>query len=614
MKSPIARVLICAAALTLAIGGTGCGDSGGDPGTTDDTTDSAGADVLVDDAGPEQDSLVGDDDSGPVADGAGGPPTDVGLSDGQGPEDDTPGDADAVDGTPDGSWGPDASAAADAGPECSDELPLDPAVIAEQCATQCESITGSGCDLGPVGGDEAACVAACTADVACDGWQLANFVCYEQACDATACQLGGASLPPEPACDAACASLDACDMLDLIGQPEDEPAVCRAACSGSAATNIAIGPIIACITDAMDPTCDGEAAMACSDGTLNDVAGSCVSFCASFLAPGGEDYCEPGSPIYTTWADVDACAEECVAEMPDVASTLRMFGCMIGVGCGQADLCLDVPDADDQGCVDACDAIVDLCGAGGGGLEDPAFCSPVCTGVGYVLGAVNETAGQCMSDLGTCPGGSDEIGGALFACVIPTDPICGSVCEELVACLPEDALDLDECVTFCSLKAGPFADPAGMLECIEAAPGGACGAVLACIPEDGPVGDPLCQAMCGKLEDDCSLPPFSCVEGCTAELAPEAGLSVAGKLCNLLAPCDSLEQCVDLDDTPVSEDCQAACGGAATASCGGYPGGCEAACHGISTVVQMGASDAACVMEALGPDCDLNQIGLCFGG
>lgn len=597
----------------------GCGDSGGggdDTSATGDDTSATGDDTS---ATGDDTSATGDDTGGTEGDAevttgdataadldaAGGSDDDAAAGDldaGPQPDEDVEDQDLAPDAEPDTAGGGDTSGPADA-VDPVDPIDLPDALVAAACQSLCGGLEAEACPFGPLGADLEACVGTCEALVAADGHWLANLTCYEQVCDAALCQLEGDPLPPDAGCATACDVLDQCDQLATVDLPEDEPEVCAASCTGGVIADPINLPIaLACIVDALDPTCDGDALLACFGEAPPD-GDFCVAVCGSFFDAANDQYCEPGTWVAQNWS-LGECAAACDGWESDVLMSLRFWGCMLVNGCGEPGVCLEPPTEEDPGCVSVCDGMFELCETFGG-IQDAEQCAPLCTGILHGIGVpADADAGQCVADAGQCPADDDAKSDLFFGCAVPTPEVCGSLCEAVVPCAGDD-FTMDDCLGFCAFGGWGSVDDLEVIgACVEPLSVEQCPQIIGCFQPPAAPADPICEPMCVKADEVCGTTDATvCQESCNGNV--DAGIGyLAEAICLLAAACDAQLACFGLGLAPVSAECVAACDGHES-TCGGYSDGCERACQGaeVGLGVSGDASGATCIVSALGDDC-----------
>ncbi|MCB9727109.1 MAG: hypothetical protein H6744_03170 [Deltaproteobacteria bacterium] len=505
---------------------------------------------------------------------------------------DAVGGLDAVDGsdtasTPDG-VGPDAT----------------PITVPEEfrtasCQLFCQD-AGEACGFGALGGNQAACEAACGALSAENGWWLANYACYAEGCDATDCALDGPPLGPAAGCDATCQALDQCDLLVILDLPEDQPELCRAACAGTVHADPATAALFPCIVDALDPACDTGQLSTCTNAqpTPED---QCLSYCRPYYKASAETYCDADTSLRHRWPTADACVAACVG-VGTGAVALRFAGCLQAAGCGDVTPCETPPATDPPGCTDACAAMVALCGDFGG-LTDTAVCAPYCTGL-LLPGGLTPAADadDCIA-ASTCPP-SDEAQAALWLqCLLPSSPDCEALCARLDSCKGsfDPGFAEADCVTACS--SGYFGNTDRVTAIAACAAAEPCPSVITCIPPAPGTGDALCQPLCTHLEGDCGAPfDPQCVASCVAGFSAGAG-AYAEATCRRYAACDAQSACDGVAEAAIPEPCVEACS-ASPLSCESSAARCRGTCAGLIAGTSIPPGDTSCVVGALGLACD----------
>ncbi len=616
MRACDALMLVLALALSPTLGA--CSDSGGDASTGEtgdtgasDTGDETGADETPGttgtdtpgDAGTDDlDASDGDPDAEPGGTGDTGEGVDAGPSDSLGDADDDDAGGDTGGGDDD-AGGTDTPADPDVDDTPDEGLALNPDLIAELCLAACTDMAALGCDFAALGGDAASCPATCATLIAEDGWWYANFACYSDTCDAALCDIGEAPLPVDPLCAEGCPVYDACDVLPALALPEDEPEVCLAACSGVMVANpTGLGPVLECATDALDPTCDQVALGVCLGGDPDPPVEEddyCQANCKPWFDPTDANFCGPDTALSGAW-DLDECLDACYAflNVDSAAPALRMVGCLYTLDCEDPAICLEPPDEDDPGCLDACSAFYELCPASGYPGAD-LQCAQFCTGLLMNLGEGEADAGECVSAAQTCPATGDEQTILLYGCVLPVPDACTEPCLKLAECLPD--VDQAYCEYLCGFGYFGFDEELEAYAQCTVDAGDSCDAQYACLPQ--PEVPDLCASMCEKSEFECGVGSADlCTEACTGNIG--AGIGYLGEaLCLLHAPCDDQLACFGLGLQPVPEACSTACA-TTPDTCTSYLDGCESACTGMVTGLGLDPSEAQCVVDSLGATCD----------
>ena len=478
-------------------------------------------------------------------------------------------------------------------------LPLPERLISDFCAGACGDITDNCGHYAGVADDEAGCISACEEQVGRNGRFVGTFTCLGQTCSSAVCDLE--SPPAEVAsCTQGCADLDTCDLLRFIDFPEDQPGFCEAACSGATAGNAGIGAVFECVSNGLDATCDETVLEGCFD--FNPF---CQSICENFLTAEGDEYCEPGTPLWDTFPDVETCQTTC--EQFDAGQRITYFACLLATDCGDPAVCDTVPTDPHADCNAACDAGLALCDGAFSNTTDPRTCGELCTGFLHGLGfeAPNPGASDCVTALGTCPAEGDEQFGALFQCSLPDTAACDTFCGGLEACIP----DFENCRLGCTFVERD--DPAGfpaVVSCIEAA-GADCAAVFACLPQ-APV-PAACETACDVLQgcDRLTGTLEECQRDCAQQVDNDVRfLSVA--TCVSLSSCNAVDACDALVEAAVPVPCAESCA-SATNACGDFDAGaCGRACQGAASA--LGANfDAACITGQLGARCGVGAAEAC---
>ena len=406
-----------------------------------------------------------DDDGGADSDAA--TPLDAAVTDG-GTSDVTTGDMTTGDAA-------DSDAAATDGP-VDNPLPVAADVAGDFCADVCGSLDGCD-DLAAVGGDAAACRAACETSAAENGLWLGGYACFAASCDA-GCLDG--PLAPAAVCEQTCERLDGCGALGLFELPDGEPNLCRAACAGALEADPELDALLMCVSDALGDGCDEPQARVA--GCFDDGPGICRGFCEDLLSDGdGEESCGPDTALRQAWATVDACVAAC--EVLGSVQQPMLAGCVFVSECADPAPCLELPDAPDAACGEACEALYALCDE----IEDfppEEMCPGVCTGflVGLGVDAGAEDAGDCVRSVEACPGdGGDQVGGVLIGCALPASAACGRVCGAIAACSP-DPEDRIGCRLGCRQAELDMPEVVVEVDACVMAAGDDCQGIQACIP------------------------------------------------------------------------------------------------------------------------------------
>ena len=490
-------------------------------------------------------------------------------------------------------------------------LPIDEATIDDFCEGTCAGIGESCGGFGDLGADEAACIETCTERVGSNGEYVANYACYEQSCSSVSCPQDE-PIAISDTCVSACEALDGCDLLRFIDLPEDEPEFCQATCSGAVAGNVGIEGVLSCIEEGLGETCNEDAIGACFD--FNPL---CEDLCTGFLADTeSDDYCEPGTPIYDAWPDVETCQASCEEFPSDQRITL--FACLLTNNCGDPGACADIPAEPFAGCVEACEVGIELCdGAGFGFAADVATCSELCTG--FLWGFDNEEtlpdAGTCLAaELDMCPEDEGLAIAALLECTLTPTEDCALLCDVFDDCLPAE--DNPGCTFVCLGLARDQPEVyEDLITCLAGA-GDECGPRLSCFPpEDGSTEIPeVCTSGCTLLDSCNALEGTieACAQSCANQIDQQPSFA-ATAACTTHSTCDNYTLCSQLPNDSVPTTCTEACAADADA-CGDFADdACQWACFGASRALALdpSAEQATCVVGGFGASCDGSGANTC---
>ncbi len=487
-------------------------------------------------------------------------------------------------------------------------LVLDGDLVTAACEGLCGDILDScGQDWPGVGGSLEGCLAGCIANATEDGWWLASYTCATDVCDAELC-FQDQPFAPAPACDAGCAGLDACDLLGVIDLPEDQPDLCRAACTGFLAGSPAAEGVISCLADATADGCNEAEVQACASG-----GSLCEALCGQvFGEPGNDLYCAPGSAVFDTWADQDACLSAC-QPFEDADAGLVFAGCLLTNDCGDPTVCAELTPEIAPACQETCDGLAALCEGDLGGDLTADNCPGFCTGaVGQTgLGAATG-AEACVATITECPETGEDVFGVLLQCAFATPPECEALCTDLAACGivgGEGGPTPVECATFCKVDSINEGELEPLMMCVAAADGD-CGVIVdQCLPEEA--GDAICGAACSSL---LACGEVASIEECEGECQGTLDLGAPAVMvasCAALSECEAINACQALAEAEVAPECVTACTGAEVCIDDGTSL-CEAACTGaLSALASSGEAAAACVVSALGEGCALSDTTVC---
>lgn len=575
----------------------GSADSGSGAGITGGSADADGADA------------TGVDGTGADGTGAADAAVDEGdtlvASDVAGVQDAEAGDAALVDsvGADDG-----AGPAEEVTPPV-EEPPL--TLTAQYTELLCEAYCGDYGDncgsFADFGANYLGCVEDCVDAGSDNAWWIAGWGCASVTCSATDCGVGEDEPPAEDdLCALACSALDLCDQLALSQLPEDEPDVCRVACTAGALAGADDEAGLECIVAALDPTCDQEQVNECFGGTTPPGV-ACPGYCAGHYDPTNNQFCSEDTLFRTVWPQIDDCIEACNG-VGDGFDALTFVGCTQGGGCADPTKCTSIPDEDPAGCEGSCAEFIELCGALGP-FTDPAICTAYCTGIVVNYGnAADPDAGPCIASLGTCPADVETHGGLFFSCLLPKDPTCADLCDRFWTCAdPASSLATkSQCSIACAGGAlGTTEETADVLACMVDVEDD-CGAVTACVPAGPGQVDPLCASGCDKAGACSDAADTACYGDCQADL--ESGTTTVAELsCVIASPCEGIAACEGVGD-PAVEECTNACT-VAPDVCGTWDDGCTQVCAGIIAGFGLQAADAFCVVGALGEGCDFTNVG-----
>ncbi len=257
----------------------------------------------------------------------------------------------------------------------------------------------------------------------------------------------------------------------------------------------------------------------------------------------------------------------------------------------------------------SCAGVLGVCGPEVD-MPPAELCAPLCTGImaGYGYEGGNPDAAACIGELSACPD-SDPFS-AVFDCAVPPFELseaCVALCGKVSACKGEEDAG---CPGGCSQL--ELQDPEAfsvISECVEAA-GEDCGALGACLPNDGGGGDAplMCEQTCVQVES-CSDTPDSptpqCLGSCIGAIDSEITM-IAVAACQASASCPDLEACYALIGEPALAECTTACESASM--CADWPGEtCGLVCSGALTGLGLGGtSTAECVVGKIGAECSVD--------
>ena len=481
----------------------------------------------------------------------------------------------------------------DAGPQ-----PID---VQAACAASCAAIEASCGDAATPGGGVDACIGECATKAGESASWLPSYACMAETCDAPFCLDPG---PLSASCFDACTALDACDLLGVFGEEDvTSAATCAAGCSHMLTEEPGSDLGIACLIGALSGGCDEAAVEAClGEPTMT---AECQELCGFFYDAASEAYCEPGRPIRAAWPDAATCAAACSSLAGPVAVG-AFFGCVVVSDCGDATACASVPAALAQPCMDGCQAMADLCGASFAVLEDVASCAMFCTGALHPQGGPAPEGPACVGALTVCPAAESDQLEALLQCLAPqTTPgsACQALCPIIDGCYQSVEGQLPagwDCLATCTADLLPdeqkFYAVASCVMDNEAD----CPEVLQCLTSPSG-GFAVCSSWCGKMDFVCGAGSPDCVDTCQAALAADA-THLATVACQFIQQCGNAL----CDEIEVPAACLEACA-ASPDTCGAYADGCVQACAGLlagwSGTPPVAA--ATCMVEALGPPCDL---------
>ena len=511
---------------------------------------------------------------------------------------------------------PDAPAAPDT--PATPPLVVDPAVVAPFCEDACASIQDVCGVLGGLGDTVAGCATLCAERVQADGRWMAGYACQAEACSKALCLSeapAGVALAPE--CTDLCDAAAACGQLETIGAPGGDLESCYAVCSGKLLGDPEMAAGLACVLAALQDGCDLSAVLGC-------MGGPCAQSCADLYDPAKEVYCGPDTAFGGAWPTLAECAGACPG--PDDATDFyQFFGCVYSLGCGDPEPCAEMVYEPIAGCVEACEALLDLCGPPIGFLPDAPSCTGWCSGVAAGAGLAGATdAAACVAALDACPAEPAERLGQLYACALGTglgslcDTVCAAFYKEVdgYGCQPGTPLvDTWPEPAACAATCGALPDHHTQLAfygCLASRP---------CVTAAGCEGAPTkpkaaCSVVCAKLSALCGGPAAGFADAATcASIAtgilygwgvdPVAGAAACGAGLDA-CPGEAEAQGAALYDCllPVPDHCDALC--AAVAFCSGLPAPTDD-CLGWCKMVSAGSPGTMAALvscaAAAGADC-----------
>lgn len=472
----------------------------------------------------------------------------------------------------------------------------------EEVATYCQDA----CDLAANGcGGQAPvadCASKCAADVAGDAWWLASYFCLELGCDPGACGLGDAGPPAEdPRCPAACDAIMPCELPEVTFPSRD---YCRARCTAATLVPSEPGETIACAAALPDfgGQCDFFALITCFPEY--DV---CAAVCAAVAQP----LCQPGAPVFASWPDAGTCEAACGGL--DKRRQVELLGCQLARGCSDFPAVCDaetLPSKASAGCKTLCDAWFERCGPNELLVHRDA-CAALCdgarTGVDWVE---REDVAACVRGLERCPEG-DAATAALIGCTVGTSPRCAAGCQTVATCAAElQVPPPEDCEASCTALSLQHPERLeAVVGCVEAGHDrGDCGEVVKCLQP--PLDETVCAAACDH-ERACGDGPSGpeCPTSCRTELRPPSS-SWSTKVCETAGSCVA---CEGLDQAPIPAACEAACAASPDTCVAAAYGICAQVCQGMLAALGQERGDelAPCVVDSLGPSCDLDSAISC---
>jgi hypothetical protein len=541
------------------------------------------------------------------------------------------------------------SAEADAGPPEPDRS-IGPLAKISVCSEICENAMTNCAGEVPFP-DVETCRELCEADLTDDPAHLTNWVCAQETCGADLCGLGDngieTKLDPHPACIELCGLADACGGIPEFGLPPSEIGLCIGKCTGTFLADTVLdtkpdapsfGEVMECINAALNDQCDMDAVLSCvgDDGSGSELpepgSDEHLGFCKALCGPDGsmpEVGCPGESPLMTSYNSADICEEACM--QGDVADSLKWWGCVHTLGCGDPAACGSVPSENSPACVGTCHGLFQTCEAGAQEMTDEFECANLCTGYEINAGPFKDGGEQCMldaadaDDSGTFCDEDGASGDAMGACLIEPSEACVELCGELAPCIAEPGSDSEQAMFDCALgcEIGALGDAEEVSVCVDAADGD-CEASLACLggpnPETVSASD-LCAYACGMLDGDqddpedtgcepdspakLEMPDFlKCMEGCTMTNDPGQAMATLG--CLVLSDCGhtlgTVSHCIDYP-IAVLPSCGPACETLGGLCAEEVPGGpyCPEFCSGVMMNLENLASteDVAACMDAV---------------
>ena len=484
-------------------------------------------------------------------------------------------------------FGDDPAALACIAAQLGDACPPDPFLVFEACfsgRSQVDAVCLANCAARGVCGLEgggAGCVSACVdrANLPDPSPDDAARAATQRACldegvcaDFAACL---ASSTPAALCDAHCAALEACGVVDVA-----DAAACRSTCDedfarprtqAERACVAAAGGVCDTVRGCLStpPACAAACDRVAGCG-FESVPFDCVAACDDAAFAAGER----GARVTTCVLTTPRCsveAEACFAGVTAPAELCARF-CDVQGGCGG--------DAGDwTACMNACGAPLEI---------DTAL--RLAAARDCLLAA---DANDCDAQAACVPAVADPPGAAALCPIVTA---CGVPAPECEAALAGDAgRDAAACLVEADrLSAG-------------------CGAVAACIGFVPPAPALGCDVLCARRSAcDPSVDAFLCAQACSSE--PAAAPVRAA--CAEVSRCDAVEACAALD-AGTAPLCVAPCNDAV--ACGAFESAaaCGALCTGrlrspsapADYLVQLGACIDA--LPAV-PVCDAAQARACF--